>query len=147
MRKIEKTVKDVGEAAEAFKSEDDGEKAVEDAEATENLNSKEDGDLSAEEDDAHDEDFEEDARTSNSRPVKRTRTSTAARKTPAKPELRPNKGTCSDWKKKTYGNSPPPSPANVAELRARMAQAFRDGYGPVKLKNAPAVYSDESEND
>jgi hypothetical protein len=41
------------------------------------------------------------------------------------------------WVIKKYGSWPPPPAANVAGVRARIAEARRDGYDPVAVRRMP----------
>ena len=59
-------------------------------------------------------------------PTKRARIS-------EKPEYKNYKA----WVIKRYCSWPPPPAANVAGVRARMAEARRDGYGPTAVRRMP----------
>jgi hypothetical protein len=51
---------------------------------------------------------------------------------------------------KKYGSWPPPPAANIAGVRARMAEARRDGYGPASVRRMPGepyVSGTESESE
>ena len=52
------------------------------------------------------------------------------------------------WVIKKYGSWPPPPAANVAGVRARMAEARRDGYGPAAVRRLPGEpYVSETESE
>jgi hypothetical protein len=52
------------------------------------------------------------------------------------------------WVIKKYGSWPPPPAANVAGVRARMAEARRDGYGPAVVRRMPGEpYVSETESE
>jgi hypothetical protein len=51
---------------------------------------------------------------------------------------------------KKYGSWPPPPAASVAGVRARMAEARRDGYGPAAVRRMPGepyMFETESESE
>jgi hypothetical protein len=51
---------------------------------------------------------------------------------------------------KKYGSWPPPPAASVAGVRARMAEARRDGYGPAAVRRMPGepyMFEAESESE
>ena len=70
-------------------------------------------------------------------PAKRARTS-------EKPERKNYKASAI----KKYDSWPPPPAANVAGVRARIAEARRDGYGPTAVRRMPSEpYMSETESE
>ena len=61
---------------------------------------------------------------------------------------KPERKNYKAWVIKKYGSWPPPPAANVAGVRARMAEARRDGYGPAAVRRIPGQpYVSETESD
>lgn len=107
-------------------------KAVKVIEST--TNASKDHDNGREYEQSDDGDAEMDASTP---PAKRARIS-------EKPERKNYKA----WVTKKYGSWPPPPAANVAGVRARMAEARRDGYGPAAVRRMPGEpYVSETESE
>lgn len=107
-------------------------KAVKVIEST--TNASKDHDNGREYEQSDDGDAEMDASTP---PAKRARIS-------EKPERKNYKV----WVTKKYGSWPPPPAANVAGVRARMAEARRDGYGPTAVRRMPGEpYVSETESE
>jgi hypothetical protein len=97
-------------------------------------NASKDHDNGREYEQSDDGDAEMDASTP---PAKRARIS-------EKPERKNYKA----WVTKKYGSWPPPPAANVAGVRARMAEARRDGYGPAAVRRMPGEpYVSETESE
>ena len=61
---------------------------------------------------------------------------------------KPERKNYKAWVIKKYGSWPPPPAVNVAGVRARMAEARRDGYGPAAVRRMPGEpYVSETESE
>lgn len=61
---------------------------------------------------------------------------------------KPERKNYKAWVIKKYGSWPPPPAADVAGVRARMAEARRDGYGPAAVRRIPGEpYMSEIESE
>ena len=61
---------------------------------------------------------------------------------------KPERKNYKAWVIKKYGSWPPTPAADVAGVRARMAEARRDGYGPATVRRIPGEpYVSETESE